>query len=94
MVLTLIRKLWDSLVWVYTCSGLFVRIRVVSEPWYEEIIIQRKNSKIKVLEPRPSCFKMQRSFVTTGPSGPGNSGDIDFFLCKALVYANTAGTLL
>ena len=26
---------------------------------------------------------MHQSFVTTAPTGPGNSGDIDFPLCKA-----------
>ena len=30
---------------------------------------------------------MHQSFATTSPSGPGNSGDIDFSLSKARVYA-------
>ena len=30
---------------------------------------------------------MHQSFATTSPSGPGNSGDIDFSLSKAQVYA-------
>ena len=30
---------------------------------------------------------MHQSFATTSPSGPGNSGDIDFSLTKARVYA-------
>ena len=30
---------------------------------------------------------MHQSFATTSPSGPGNSGDIDFSLNKARVYA-------
>ena len=32
-------------------------------------------------------FIMHQSFATTSPSGPGNSGDIDFSLSKARVYA-------
>ena len=28
---------------------------------------------------------MHQSFATTSPRGPGNSGDIDFFICKAQV---------
>ena len=28
---------------------------------------------------------MHQSFATTSPSGPGNSGDIDFSICKAQV---------
>ena len=36
---------------------------------------------------------MHQSFVTTVPMRPGNSGDtcIDFFLCKARVYAQHCG---
>ena len=30
---------------------------------------------------------MHQSFATTSPSGPGNSGDIDFSLSKARVYS-------
>ena len=44
-----------------------------------------------------SCIWNQ-SFVTTptGPenTGPGNSGDIDFSLCKARVYARYCGDSL
>ena len=30
---------------------------------------------------------MHQSFATTSPQGPGNSGDIDFFICKAQVQS-------
>ena len=36
---------------------------------------------------------MHQSFATTAPLGPGNSGDIDFSLCKALVYAPHCGDI-
>ena len=35
---------------------------------------------------------MHKLLVTTGSSGPGNSGDIDFCLCKARVYVQHCGT--
>ena len=37
---------------------------------------------------------MHQSFATTSPSGPGSSGDIDFSLSKARVYAQDCGDTL
>ena len=39
-------------------------------------------------------FLMHQSLVITGPSGPGNSGDIDFPLCKVQIYAQHCGNIL
>ena len=45
------------------------------------------NTGIDVKKLRNVTYVMHQSFATTSPSGPGNSGDIDFSLSKARVYA-------
>ena len=41
-----------------------------------------------------NIYVMHQSFVIKAPMGPGNNGDIDFYLCKVCVYAWHCGDSL
>ena len=77
------------------CLGVKVRKKVTGHLRYLEIkgngettssFLKFEISKLRPAEVlRKSQLFMHQSFATTAPSGPGNSGDIDFSICKAQV---------